>query len=421
MPNMLAGIKVIDCTKVLAGPLCTQYLGDLGADVIKVEPVSVGDETRRWPPIRSDFGSVFLSVNRNKRSLALDLKRPEGQKIIQELIRDADVLIESYATGVAPRLGIDYAHATAAKPDIIHCSISGFGRTGPLSNGLGYDVILQAFSGMMSITGEPGGGPVRSPISPIDQATGLHALAGILAALLERTKTGRGKSLEVSLFETAVAFLGYNLQTFWEKGVEPAPCGSGHESLCPYQAFYASDAPILLGIANDNLWGRFCRAVGRDDLVHDSRFRTNPDRVAHFQETVTQVQSIIATRPRHEWVTQMNQIGVPCAPINSLSDMLAHPHTDARGIIMAYEHPQLGSLKTTAYPVVFDGEKRLVRLPPPRHGQHTQEILTSLGYEDGAIDGLRASGVISIAASERENETAATAASITQDATRAAR
>jgi crotonobetainyl-CoA:carnitine CoA-transferase CaiB-like acyl-CoA transferase len=390
----LEGVKVLDCTKVLAGPLCTQYLSDLGAEIIKVEPAVVGDDTRRWPPLRGDFGSVFLSVNRNKKSLALDLKSPEGRTIIRDLIRKSDVLIESYAPGVAERLGIDYQSAIIDKPDIIHCSISGFGRTGPMGNGLGYDVILQAFSGIMSITGEAGGGPVRSPISPIDQATGMHALSGILAALLKRARTGRGCSLEVSLFETAVAFLGYNLQTYWEKGVEPAKCGSGHESLCPYQAFAASDAPILVGIANDNLWGRFCRAVGRVELISDTRFKTNPDRVAHFQETVALVQSIVSARSRDEWVTLLNKIGVPCAPINSLTEMLAHPHTAARGIVLDYQHPDLGALKTIAHPVVFNGEVRAVKSAPPRHGQHTREILASLGYENDRIDALEKTGAI---------------------------
>jgi crotonobetainyl-CoA:carnitine CoA-transferase CaiB-like acyl-CoA transferase len=392
----LQDVKIVDCTKVLAGPLCTQYLADLGADVIKVEPVEIGDETRQWPPIRGDFGSVFLSVNRNKKSLAVDMKTAEGRKIVHDLIRQSDVLIESYSTGVADRLGIDYGTAKSINPSIIHCSISGFGRTGPLSSGLGYDVILQAFSGMMSMTGEPGGGPVRSPISPIDQTTGLHAMSGILAALIARSRNGQGCSIEVSLFETAIAYLGYNLQTFWETGVEPAKCGSGHGSLCPYQAFYASDAPLLIGIANDNLWGRFCRAIDRSDLIVDARFKTNPDRVAHFQETVALVQSIIGRRPREDWLELMGRIGVPCAPINSLTEMLAHPHTAARGIILDYAHPVLGPLKTTAHPVVFDGATRSVQAAPPQHGQHTREILGALGYSVSQIEGMLASKTIAV-------------------------
>ena len=225
MIKPLAGIRVLDFSKVLAGPLCTQYLGDLGADIIKVEPCAVGDETRGWPPFHGDTAAFFLSVNRNKRSLAVDLKTETGREIAHKLARAADVVLESYGTGVVERLGIDFATIKRERNDLIYCSISGFGRTGPLKGNLGYDVILQAFSGIMSMTGEIGGGPVRSPFSPIDQATGLHALTGIMAAILERNRTGKGCYLEVSLFETAVAFLGYNLQTYWESGRCPRSPG----------------------------------------------------------------------------------------------------------------------------------------------------------------------------------------------------
>jgi crotonobetainyl-CoA:carnitine CoA-transferase CaiB-like acyl-CoA transferase len=390
----MTGTRVLDFTKVLAGPLCTQYLGDLGADVIKVEPCVIGDDTRRWPPFRDDTGAVFLSANRNKRSLAIDLKTAVGKEIARKLARTADVIIESYGTGVAERLGIDYESLKRERNDVIYCSISGFGRTGPLKDNLGYDVILQAFSGIMSMTGEKGGGPIRSPFSPIDQCTGLHALTGIMAALLERGRTGQGCYLEVSLFETAVAFLGYNLQTFWEKQTLPDKCGSGHESLCPYQAFDASDAPILLGIANDNLWGRFCKAVNRDDLAADPRFASNATRVAHFDETVNVVQSIIGTRSRSQWIALLTAIGVPCAPINTLSDLLHHPHTSARGILLDYEHPDLGSLKSVAQPIVFDGAERRVDLPPPLHGSHSRRILGDIGYPEEIIDQLIAQGAV---------------------------
>ncbi|HYZ63813.1 MAG TPA: CoA transferase, partial [Acetobacteraceae bacterium] len=338
----LTGIRVLDFTKVLAGPLCTQYLGDFGAEVIKVEPTVLGDDTRRWPPFRGESGAVFLSVNRNKRSLALDLKTADGRAIAHKLAARADVVIESYGTGVAERLGIDEKTLRALNSRLIYCSISGFGRTGPLSHALGYDVILQAFTGMMGITGHPGGAPVRSPISPIDQTTGLHALSGILAALLERGRTGQGSRFEVSLFETGMAFLGYNFQTYWEKGTLPEKCGSGHESLVPYQAFEAADKPVLIGVANDNLWRRFCAAVGRSDLAEDARFRTSPDRVAHREECVALVQDIVRTRTCAEWLDLLNGLGVPCAPINTLEEVLEHPHTAARGIVLEYEHPALG-------------------------------------------------------------------------------
>jgi crotonobetainyl-CoA:carnitine CoA-transferase CaiB-like acyl-CoA transferase len=390
----LAGIRVLDLTKVLAGPLCTQYLGDLGAEVIKVEPCQIGDDTRRWPPFRGETGAVFLSCNRNKRSLALDLKSEPGRAIVHKLAARADVVIESYGTGVAERLGIDEPTLRALNSRMIYCSISGFGRTGPLANALGYDVILQAFSGVMGMTGHEGGEPVRSPISPIDQTTGLHALSGILAALLERGRTGRGARLEVSLFETAMAFMAYNFQTYWEKRALPQKCGSGHEALVPYQAFEAADKPLLIGVANDNLWRRFCNAVGRPELGDDPRFRTSPDRVKHRAECVGLVQEIVCTRTRDEWIALLTDLGVPCAPINTVAEALAHPQTEARGVVLDYDHPRLGPLKTIAQPIQFDGEPRAIKSPPPMLGEHSREVLCELGYQDAEIDMMAAAGVI---------------------------
>ena len=269
----LSDVKVLDFTRVLAGPLCTQTLGDLGADVIKVESPGLGDETRGWPPFRGKgLGAVFLSVNRNKRSIAIDLKTEDGRALAHRLAKGADIAIESFGTGVAERLGIDAATLRPLNERLIHCSISGFGRSGPLRKSPGYDVILQAFSGMMSMTGDENGGYIRSPVSPIDQMTGVHAVNGILAALLERARTGKGSAVKASLFDTALGLMRYNLQSFWQTGVQPPKCGSSHESLCPYQAFEAADGPIMIGVANDNLWRKFCAIAGLEDIVDDPKF-----------------------------------------------------------------------------------------------------------------------------------------------------
>ncbi len=265
----LRGIRVLDLTKVLAGPLCTQSLADLGAEIVKVEPLGMGDETRHWPPQRGGDGAVFLSVNRNKRSLALDLKSADGLAVFKRLAAGCDVVVESFGTGVVERLGVEYDAVRLVQPDIVCCSISGFGRTGPLRDAPGYDVILQAYSGIMAMTGEAGSGPIRIPISPVDQTTGLHAYGAILAALFDRQNTGQGCRIEVSLYESVVALLSYSLQIYWEKGTLPEKNGLGHESLCSYQAFETADQPILLGIANDRLWAKFCQDAGLPDAAED--------------------------------------------------------------------------------------------------------------------------------------------------------
>jgi crotonobetainyl-CoA:carnitine CoA-transferase CaiB-like acyl-CoA transferase len=391
----LNGIRVLDLSKVLAGPLCAQYLGDLGADIIKVETVGQGDETRGWPPFPAPgLGTVFLSANRNKRSIAVDMKTEEGREIVHALARSADVAIESFGTGVAERLGIDAATLRSLNDRLIHCSISGFGRSGPLKNSPGYDVILQAFCGIMSMTGDEDGGYIRSPISPIDQMTGVHAFSGIMALLYAREKTGQGGTIQVSLFETALGLLGYNLQTYWERGVQPPKCGSSHESLCPYQAFEAADGPIMIGVANDNLWRKFCAVAGLGAFVDDPKFRTNADRVAHRKETVSHVQFAIAQHAVAYWNDALAGVGVPCAPINSIAQLLDHPHTKATGIIVEYEHQAAGRLKGIGHPVLIDGAERHAGFPPPMLGQHTDDVLGEMGLSAEAISELRRARVI---------------------------
>ena len=386
---------MLDLSKVLAGPLCAQYLGDLGADIIKVETVGSGDETRGWPPFPAPgLGTVFLSANRNKRSIAVDLKTAKGREIVHALAKSADIAIESFGTGVAERLGIDAATLRPLNARLIHCSISGFGRSGPLKNSPGYDVILQAFCGIMSMTGDEDGGYIRSPISPIDQMTGVHAFSGILSLLYAREKTGQGGTIQVSLFETALGLLGYNLQTYWERGVQPPKCGSSHESLCPYQAFEAADGPIMIGVANDNLWRKFCGVTGLSALADDPKSRTNADRVSHRNEVLRHVKAALAANSVKHWNDALTAVGVPCSPINTLAQLLDHPHTAASGMIVEYDHAHAGRLKAVGHPVLINGEPRQAGLPPPVAGQHTDDVLSELGWSRDRIDDLRRERVV---------------------------
>jgi crotonobetainyl-CoA:carnitine CoA-transferase CaiB-like acyl-CoA transferase len=391
----LKGMKVLDMSRAIAGPLCAQALGDLGAEVIKVESPGLGDETRGWPPFAAEgLGAVFLSFNRNKRSIAIDLKAPEGRDLVHALAKQADVAIESFSTGVAERLGIDATTLCGLNKRLVHCSISGFGREGPLRMAPGYDVILQAFCGIMAMTGDDGGGHIRSPVSPIDQMTGTHAVVGVLAALMERQRTARGGTVQASLFDTAMALQRYNLQNFWITGRQVPKSGSGHESLCPYQAFEAADGPVLIGVANDNLWRKFCRIAGLEDIVDDARFRTNADRAAHRAQVVTRVQAAVATHPVNWWYDKLSEAGVPCSPINNLDQLVSNPHTEATGIVLEYEHPVAGATKGVAQPWVLDGHAREAGTPPPSRGEHTDAVLGELGLSTQDILRLRAANVV---------------------------
>jgi len=398
MSKPLSGLRVLDFSKALAGPIATQYMGDMGASVIKVEPCLIGDDTRGWPPFRgkrhNETGAVFMSANRNKRSLAMDLKTPRGQEIMRRLVKQADVVVVNFAPGADERLGIDEPTLRALKPDLVYCGISGYGRGGPMGQATGYDVILQAFSGIMSMTGEKDRTPVRIPVSPVDQATAMHALSAMLAALVRRGITGQGAFIELSLFECAVALLGFSLEIFWEKNELPERNGTSHESLCPYQPFATADRPMLLGVASERIWHKFCAAAGLEDMRDDPRFRTNADRTANFALTVERVQAVLKTRARDDWIALFGGIGIPCGPIHTLDEMLAHPQTAARGIIQDLHNPWLGDIKAVAYPVTFDRQPRDAGTPQPMLGEHSREVLAEIGYGPSEVAGMEADGVV---------------------------
>ncbi len=391
----LLGVKVVDFTKVLAGPLCAQYLGDFGADVIKIEPCKDGDDTRRWPPFRGGDGTVFLSANRNKRSLAIDLKTAAGKEIARRLVREADVVLESFGPGVAQRLGIDYETLRQDNPRLVYCSISGFGRRGPTEGrqglrrhpaGLQRDDVDHRRARWPAVAqpvlaGGPGDRLSRGQRHPRRAAAARTHRRGCA------DRDGAVRLGDVASSPTSTRATG-------RRGTQPAKSGSGHESLCPYQAFEAADKHVLVGVANDALWRKFCALAGLDDYVDDPRFRTNADRVRHRAETVELVESVVATRTCDDWVRLLGEAGIPAAPINSFADVMAHPHTRESGMLVEYEHAGYGRVQGIAQPIAFNGERNAPQAPPPLHGEHTAAILATLGYSDADIRRLQAEGVI---------------------------
>lgn len=384
----LAGIRILDFSRVLAGPLCSQYLADMGADIIKIESGRGGDDTRSWPPFEDGVGTIFLSVNRNKRSLALDLKSPAALELIDKMVLQVDVVLESFGPGVTERLKIDFDRLKAINPRLVYCSVSGYGTRGPMKGNKGYDLIAQAFTGMLSMTGEPEGPPARSPFSPVDQGTGLHAVIGILGAVMQRDRTGAGSKVETSLFDTAVGFLGYFLQSYWQRGTEPVKPGSGHESLCPYQAFDTLDKPLILGVANDALWKSFCHAARRADLAEHPDFARGADRVKNRLATVGMVADIMRTKTRAEWLEVLEERGIPCAPVHTLGELSRHPQTEASDMILPYRNDQGRDLKSVASPVRANGQRLPLRRRPPRLGQHSREILLEFGFDEHQVNAL---------------------------------
>ena len=397
----LSGMKVLDLSKVIAGPLCGQYLGELGAEVIKVEPVGTGDDTRAWAPQEKGVSALFLTFNHNKRSLAVDLKTDEGRAIVQRLAKETDIVLQGFGGGTAQKLGVDHASLSALNPRLIYCEISGYGRDGPLGTRPGYDVMLQAFSGMISTMGEEDGAFARASFSPVDLATGMHALSGVLAAVIERGRTGKGVYLEASLLDSSIGLMCYLMQNYWRSGALPRRLGTAHPSLAPYQAFEASDGALMLGCGNDAHWGRLCTLIGREDLAADPEFATNAARVRNFDRVVAIVAEKIAQEPVAHWLEVLTQAKLPCAPIHNVAEALEHPQVAARQLLVETEHPILGPMQNIGYPVRFEGEPRRATRPAPLLGQHSAEILAEIGYDAQAIARLREQGVIQISGEQQ--------------------
>ena len=394
MAAALDDIKVVDLTRTLAGPFCTMLLGDMGAEVVKIEEPSQGDETRNWTPFWNSESTQFLTFNRNKRSVAVNLRAPEGVALVRQMAAGADVFIESFRAGALERMGLGYDAIRADNPGIVYCSISGYGRTGPLAEMPGYDLIIQAYSGLMHLTGEPDGLPLRVGFSLVDLFAGMMAYGTILTALRQRERTGRGQWVEAALLDGQVAALSYHATRYLGTGEEPHRMGSGHPSLVPYQSFASSDGYFILGCANQGLWERMCAGIGREDLLADPRFATNTDRVAHRAECVGILADVFKGESTDHWVSLINQAGVPCGPINRVSEVVSNPQILARNMIAEMEHPNVPGLKTPNSPLKLSESPASIRRPPPLLGQHNAEVLAEQGYSAAQIADWQARGVI---------------------------
>lgn len=395
MAKALDGIKVLDLSRALAGPYCTMMLADMGAEVIKVEMPGTGDDSRSWgPPFVEGESAYFMSINRNKKSIAMDMKGDRAIEIIKKLIKQSDVLVENFRPGAMERLGLAYEQVKSINPRLVYCSISGFGQDGPYRLLPGFDQVLQGMGGLMSITGEADGPPVKVGVAIADISGGMFAAYGIAVALFNREKTGRGQLIDISLLDSQVAWLTYRAGAYFTSGEIPKPVGSGHPVIVPYQAFKAKDVYINIAVGNDQLWGKFCKAVGLEGIMNDPRFATNAKRVENRNEVVKVIGDLVVTKKGAEWLKILNDAGVPCGPIYTVDKIFADPQVLHRQMMVELDHPKAGTIKVTGIPVKMSETPGEVHTAPPLLGQHTAEILRGLGYSAGEIEDLKKAKII---------------------------
>jgi crotonobetainyl-CoA:carnitine CoA-transferase CaiB-like acyl-CoA transferase len=395
MTKALSGIKVLDLSRVVAGPTCTSMLGDLGADIIKVEGPEMPDETRGWfPPDVDGISLYFMAVNRNKRAITVNLKTEKGIEIIKKLLKEVDVVVENFKTGTMEKLGLGYENLKALNPKLIYCSITGFGHTGPYKNLPGYDFIAQGMSGFMSVNGAPDGEPTKAGNAYADLTTGLHATISILAALQARNHTGRGQHCDVSLLDSMVASL-LNLGTgFLNTGKLPIRYGNQHPTLVPYQNFKTRDFEIIIAVGNDNQFERFCTLLEKDELSRDERFTTASGRNINREELLPQIQEALLTKTADEWLTIFQENNIPCGPINTLDKVFEDQQVLARQMVQEIEHPEVGMVKLLGSPIRLSDTPVTIERYPPLHGEHTEEVLSELGYDRQEIESFMQEKVV---------------------------
>lgn len=377
--SVLQGLRVIDLTRVLAGPFCTMMLGDMGAEVIKIEEPGQGDETRGWAPFIDGWSTYFLGVNRNKKSVVLDLKDPQDADALRSLIAKADVLVENFKPGSLAKLGFSYSDVSRLNPRIVYCSISGYGQTGPRAGLSGYDVIIQGESGLMDVTGQPDGPPTRVGIAITDYFAGLYAIQGILLALIERQQTGHGQYVDIALFDSLLSALSLPVGIHFATGQSPQRMGNDHPSIAPYETLRARNGFIIVAAGNPRLWTQLCIAIGAEHLVDDPRFESNTERLRHRTELKRELETRFQQFTLDELIKRLQAHNVPCGQVRSIADALADPQVAAREMVIAIEHPDLGTINNLGNPVKLSASPAEVRLPPPRLGEHTDEVLKDLG------------------------------------------